>query len=145
MGYNNNRNNRGKNQQQQKRYRGKNVHPLSGSVQMGQYAVRLIENLAFGNFNMDTDSVYFQNQDFLMAAIHEVENKIKEENIYNTALSYTYGTSTDITVLKLMNNHKRALDAWNLIYSTFVGILHTQDLSLLVGLMSRLPDYRYVM
>ena len=65
----------GKNNQNNKpkRYKGKNVHPLSGSMQMGQHAIRLIKNLAFNNFNMETDGVYFQNQDYIMAAIHEVE------------------------------------------------------------------------
>lgn len=139
MGKNNNQNNK------PKRYKGKNVHPLSGSMQMGQHAIRLIKNLAFNNFNMETDGVYFQNQDYIMAAIHEVEGKIKEENIYNSALNYAYGASNDITVLRLMNNHKRALDAWNMIYGVLVAILNTGDISLLLGLASRLPDYRYVM
>lgn len=136
------------NNQQQKRkkkYTGKNVNPLSGTIQMGQHGIRAIRNLAFGNFNMEKDGVYFQNHDYVMAVIHEVENKIKEENIYNTALNFTYGMTNDITVIKMMNDHKRALDAWTMVLNTLGAIMNTGDITLLVGLANRLPDYRYLM
>lgn len=138
-------NNQKQNNQPQKRYKGKNVHPLSGPVQMGQHATRLIKNLAFGNFNMETDGAYFQNQEFLMAAIHEVGERVKKEEIYNVALNYTYGNTNDITVLKMINEHKRALDAWNFVYSTLSMMVSTGDMSLLLTLMNRLPDYKYLM
>lgn len=138
-------NNRNQNQPRKQRYKGKNVNPMSGVVQMGQHALRLIKNMAFGNFNMQKDGVYFQNQEFLLAAIHEVENEVKKQNIYCTALNNTYGCSTDVTVIKMINDHKRALDGWNFTLNTLVCILNTRDTSLLVGMLKRLPDYRYVM
>jgi len=133
------------NRKQQKRYKGKNVHPMSGTAQMGQHALKIIKNMGFGNFNMETDGVYFQNQEFLMAAIQEVQNKVKEENIYNTALAFTYGASDDITVIRMMNNHKRALDGWHMVLGILGSIMNTGDITLLYGLMNRLPDYRYLM
>ena len=132
-------------QKQKKKYRGKNVHPLSGTVQMGQHAIKTIRNIAFGNFDINRDGIYFQNYDYIMAAIHEVEGKIKEENIYNVALNYTYGASNDITVMKLINDHKRALDAWNLVLNILTNIMNTGDITMLYGLANRLTDYRYIM
>lgn len=139
------KNNNGNRQPQKKRYKGKNVSPMSGVVQMGQHALRLIKNMAFGNFDIQKDGVYFQNQEFLQAAIHEVQEKVKEENIYCTALNFTYGASNDVTVINMINKHKRALDGWNYVLNTLMCILNTGDQTLLAGLLSRLRDYRYVM
>lgn len=148
MGNNNNGKQRQQQQQQpqqKKRYKGKNIHPMSGVVQMGQHAMRLIKNMAFGNFNIEKDGIYFQNQEFLRAALHEVEEEVKKQSIYCAALHYAYGSSTDVTVIELTNQHKRALDAWTYVYNTLLCILNSGDITLLVGLLNRLQDYRYVM
>ena len=87
----------GDNRKKLKRYKGKNVSPTSGPIQMGQYAIRKIKDIAFGNFNFEQDAHNFQNKEFLMAAIHEVETKVIEQQVYNTALAYAYGASTDGT------------------------------------------------
>lgn len=135
----------GDNRKKLKRYKGKNVSPTSGPIQMGQYATRKIKDIAFGNFNFEQDAHNFQNKEFLMAAIHEVETKVIEQQVYNTALAYAYGASTDGIVLRMINRHKRALDGWTLVYNTIAGIIQTGDLGLLVGLMNRLPDYKHVL
>lgn len=135
----------GDNKNKLKRYKGKNVSPTSGPVQMGQFAARKIKDIAFGNFNYEKDIVYFRNKEFLNAAIHEAETKVIEEQIYNTSLLYTYGASDDGIVLRMMNRHKRALDGWTLVYNTIAGIIRTEDLGLLIGLMNRLPDYKHVL
>ena len=102
MGNNNNGKQRQQQQpQQKKRYKGKNIHPMSGVVQMGQHAMRLIKNMAFGNFSIEKDGIYFQNQEFLRAALHEVEEEVKKQSIYCAALHYAYGSSTDVTVIEL--------------------------------------------
>lgn len=155
MGNNNrNRNNGGggnnnrQNQQQRpkpKRYKGKNVDPMSGPVQMGRYAGRLFIDMARGNFRLDTDGVHFQNREFILAAINEVEVRIVEQQIYNTSLTYTYGGSNDVNVLRLMERHRRGLDAWMYVRETLIALLNTGDMGLIIGLMSRLPDYRYCM
>lgn len=142
MGVNNNNN---KQKSTLKRYKGKNVSPFSGAVQMGQYALRMIRNIAFQNFDLQKDGVMFQNRDFLLAAHHEAENKVIEQQIYYNALTYAYACSSDSTVLRLINKHKRALDGWTFVYNTIGSILQTGDFGLLAGLMSRLPDYKYVL
>lgn len=138
-------NHKNNNKKTLKRYKGKNVNPFSGAVQMGQYASRMIKDIAFGNFNYEKDYMMFQNTDFLNAAIHEAEQKVIEQQIYNTALNYTYANSNDATVFRLMNKHKKALDGWMLVYTMLCGILQSGDLGLLVGLMNRLPDYKHVL
>lgn len=137
----------GNNKQKQtlKRYKGKNVSPFSGVGQMGQYALRMIKNIAFGNFNYEHDMIMFQNRDFLTALLHEAQNKVIEQQIYCNALNYAYACSTDSMVIRMINKHKRALDAWTLVYNTAGSILQTGDLALIAGLMNRLPDYKHVL
>lgn len=150
---NNNRNrgggggNRPQQQQRQKpkRYKGKNVDPMSGPVQMGRHAGRLFIDMARGNFRMDTDGIVFQNREFILAAINEAEVRIVEQQIYNTSLTYTYGGSNDVNVLRLMEKHRRGLEVWMYVRETMIALLNTGDMGLIIGLMSRLPDYRYTM
>ena len=145
MGANNKNNFKPQQKSSLKRYKGKNVSPFSGAVQMGQYAARLLRNMAFQNFDLEKDGIMFQNRDFLIAAYREAENKVVEQQIYVNGLSYAYACSTDANVIRMINKHKRALDGWNMVYNTIGSILQTGDLGLLAGLMNRLPDYRHVL
>lgn len=138
---NNRHNNRGNNKQ--KRYTGNNVNPLSGPLQMSSYAIRLIKNMAYGEFNLERDGHLFQTNEFLNVAVRAAANKLYEQQVYVMALDYSYGNTTDPAIIKMKTKHKRAFDAWQYVYSTLGSMLMTKDMGLLAGMMHRLSDYKY--
>ena len=138
---NNNRNNKRNNNN--KRYTGNNVSPLSGPLQMSGYALRLIKNMAYGEFNMERDGHLFQTYEFLSVAINVAKNKLYENQVYMQALGFSYGNTNDSVIIKMKNKHRRAVDAWNYVYNTLGCMITTKDMGLLAGMMNRLSDYKY--
>ena len=139
------------NQQPQKRppkaphYRGGNVNQMGDINRMGKYAIGIFKDMAKGRAKPYTQYTEFSNIEFLRAAIDEVNLKIREQSIYAFSLKSVYGQVNDIQVRQMIEKHDKAIEAWQFVYGTLVNMLNTGDASMVLGLINRLPDYRYVM
>lgn len=145
--FDNRKNNKGKNDRPAKvpRYKGKNVDPMGDVTRMGQTAIRMFRDIASGRGKPIDKYTEFLNRDFVVAAINEVDRKIREEHILVFALQSTYGNSSDIQIDKMMNDHRKAYEGWCFIRETLGYIMATGDPSFVGALINRLPDYRYVL
>lgn len=144
--YNNNHNRGGNNRNNNRgpRYNGKNVDPKGDGIRMGRFAVGKIRDMASGKFNMN-DAHLFIEDNFVASANQAITERIRENDIIYSALSYTYGTTDDVQVLKLINKAWLGKEGW--MYAlTMINQIHlTQDLSIINGMLNRLPNYRNVL
>lgn len=149
--YNNNRNNnsrggnnRNNNNNRGPRYTGRNVDPKGDAIRMGRFALGKIRDMANGKFNMN-DAHLFIEDNFVAAANQAIVEKIRENDIYYMALTYTYGATTDSQTLKLINKAWTGKDGWNYALTCVNQIHMTKDLSIINGMLNRLPNYRNVL
>ena len=127
------------------RYKGKNINPMGDVSRMGKYAINIFKDIAHGKMKGQNGYPEFQNREFLIGAISEVEKKIRENNIYVQALYFTYAESTDSQAQYLLRKHQQAAEGWNYIYNTLFIMLNTGDMGYVSGLMNRLPDFKHVL
>lgn len=135
---NNNHNN---NKKQLKKV--KNPDPMSNGRMMAREGMRLIRNIAFGNFNFYTDGQIFRNLEFVNLLIREIDKRLMEASIHVSAIEYAYANSSDPNVLLLLHNDKRTYEAYTLIRKQLTSIALTGDTGFLLVLVSKLPQYKY--
>ena len=111
----NNKNRNGNNRPP--KYTGNNVNPLGDPYRMKRHAEETFRDMCRGRYNFNNISE-FMNDDFVNACIKCAEEKIRIQNIYLTALNYTYANSSDQMVTGLKNQHQITLRAWYQIYNT---------------------------
>lgn len=145
MNHNSNNKNRGNRPPRLPRYNGKNIDPMGDTSRMGKFALSLFRDMSRGKFDWNKNAQTFQNKEFVMAAIIEVQERVRENETYLTALNYAYGASSDMLVTRLKDRHMRAIEGWNYILQLLHSIYISQDTSLLLGMINRLPDYRHVL
>lgn len=133
MGKNNNK----------KRGMPKNVDPLSNAKVMSREGMKMIRNIAFGNFNFYNEGHVFRNPDFVSNTILEVDKRILDASIHLTALNYAYPGTQEPSVLSLIHRDTKTLEGYMLVRQTLEGIIKTGDTRLLYTLITRLPDYKY--
>ena len=138
-------NNKQQKKQKPVRYKGKNVDPMGDVSRMGRFGISMIKDIASGRFDFQRNAITFSNTDFVRSTLAEVERKIKEQNIYLTALQYCYGNSTDVDVLRLIDQHIKSKDGWTYVYETLWTIYNTKNVNIVIGMINRLPEYRYVL
>lgn len=127
-------------------YRGKNVDPMGDPGRMRRHATSLFKDMAHGKAkSIDEYRTLFANAAYLKAAIDEVTKKVYEQNIYNQALNFTYGASTDAVIRQMIDRHHKAHEGWSYILQTLYQIANSNDVTFILGLMNRLPDYKYVL
>ena len=136
--------NRSKRPERTPRYTGKNIDPMGDATRMGRFAVSLFKDMCHGKFDFNKNISVFQNREFINSAIVEVNNKLRENSTYLIALNYTYGASNDLVVAQLIERHTKAIEGWEFIKNILYMILNSGDISLVYGLLNRLPDYKNV-
>ena len=135
MGKNNNK----------KRGMPKNVDPLSNAKTMSREGMKIIRNIAFGNFNFYNEGHVFRNPDFVSNTILEVDKRILDASIHLTALSYAYPGTQEPSVLSLIHRDTKTYEGYMLVRQVLEGIIKTGDTRLLYTLMTRLPEYKYTL
>lgn len=133
MGKNNNK----------KRGMPKNVDPLSNAKIMSREGMKIIRNIAFGNFNFYDEGHVFRNPDFVSNTILEVDKRILDASIHLTALKYAYPGTNEPSVLSLIHRDTKTYEGYMLVRQVLEGIIKTGDTRLLYTLMTRLPEYKY--
>ena len=138
MGKNNkNRNNNNR----APKYTGNNVNPLGDTYRMKRHAEEVFRDMSRGRYNFNNISE-FMNDDFVNACIKCAEEKIRTQNIYLTALNYTYANSSDPMVTGLKNQHQITLSGWYQIYNTMCGFTFHKDMGTILGLCNSLSTNR---
>lgn len=127
------------------KYKGNDVDPMGDVGRMGRHAIGIFKDIAKGRARPYGSYTEFNNKDFLVGAIDEIAAKMREHNIYIFALRSAYGGTNDPQVITMVNKHVKALEGWTYVYQSMNQMLMTGDTSILLGLMNRLPDYRYVL
>ena len=121
----------------------KNPDPLSNAKIMGREGMKMIRNMAFGNFNFYNEGHVFRNIDFVNNVIMEVDKRLLDASIHVTAIQYAYPGTSEVSVLSLLHKDMKTYEAYMLIRQVLDGIAKTGDTQLLYSLMTRLPDYKY--
>jgi len=127
------------------RYRGNDVNPMGDIGRMGKYAIGIFKDIAKGKGKPYGAYTEFNNQEFIRGAIDALAEKIREHDIYIYALRTAYHGSNDPQLIAMLNKHTKALEGWTYVYNAMNQMLMTGDTSILLGLINRLPDYRYVL
>ena len=131
------------NNKNKKRAMPKNVDPLSNAKIMGREGMKMIRNIAFGNFNFYNEGHVFRNPEFVTNIMIEVDKRILDANIHLTALNYAYPGTQEPSVLSLIHRDTKTYEGYMLVRYVLEGILKTGDTRLLYTLMTRLPEYKY--
>lgn len=131
------------NKNNKKRGMPKNVDPLSNAKIMSREGMKIIRNIAFGNFNFYNEGHVFRNPDFVSNTIIEVDKRILDASIHITALNYAYPGTREPSVLGLIHRDTKTYEGYMLVRQVLEGILKTGDTRLLYTLMTRLPEYKY--
>lgn len=122
---------------------GRPKDPMSNTKTMANEGMRLIRNIAFGNFNMYNDGHVFRDLNFVNATIAEVEKRLFDAQIHVNAMAYAYGSCEDPRVVSLRFNDQKRLDAYMLIREVLYSVATTGDTGLLYNLLNKLPKYKY--
>lgn len=134
------------NKQKKKQPKYSNPDPMSNVRDMGRHGLKMIRDIAKGNFNFYNDGHYFRNNDFTTATIEEVKRELYKANIHATAMQYTYANSSDPVVQKMIVDDMKAVEAYTLVYDTLMLVLgYGGDTRYLQILLTQLPRYRYNM
>lgn len=121
----------------------KNPDPLSNAKTMGRDGMKMIRNIAFGNFNFYNEGHIFRNPDFISNIIIEIDKRILDASIHLTALNYAYPGTSEPSVLSLIHRDTKTYEGYMLIRNVLIGIRQTGDTQLLYTLMTKLPEYKY--
>lgn len=122
---------------------GRPKDPMSNTKTMAAEGMRLIRNIAFGNFNMYNDGHVFRDVNFVNATILEVEKRLFDAQVHVNAMAYAYATCDDPRVVSLRFNDQKKVDAYNLIREVLCCIATTGDTGFLYNLVNKLPKYKY--
>lgn len=143
----NQRNNNRPQQHQQKKRHVKNPDPMGNPVAMGRYGMKIIRDIAFGQFNIYNDGDVFRNRNFVLATIREVEDKIADTMVYCQALNTMYMSvgMNDPRVHKLLLHHNKGYQAWMLVHTVLWQIASTGDTGPLLVLANQLPTLKHNM
>jgi|GEM_PF-5915650 len=134
-------------------YKGKNVDPMSNPRTMAQYAIKTFKDMSHGVCRQNGNYSEFADQGFLNAAIKEVQDKMREEHLIIYALESTYCTNQvgninmamDRQVQYMLSRHRKSYEGWSFINNELGFIYQSGDMSHVLALINRLPDYAHVL
>lgn len=126
-----------------KKNNGRPKDPMSNTKTMANEGMRLIRNIAFGNFNMYNDGHVFRDVNFVNATIAEVDKRLFDAQVHVNAMAYAYGTCDDPRVVALRFNDQKKVDAYTLIREILTCVATTGDTGFLYNLVNKLPKYKY--
>lgn len=121
-------------------------NPMSNPKTMAREGMRIMKDIAFGRYNIYNDGHVFRNQDFVLAIIHDIQDRIRDLDIHIYAVSCVFNTPSGIQnpeAANLLYRDGRKRDAYVLIYNTLMSIYTTGDTGFLHILANKLPYYKY--
>ena len=122
----------------------KNQNPMANSRTMAKEGMKIIRDIAYGNFNIYNSGHIFRNLDFVMATLAEVDKRIFEAGLHVTAIEYAYYGTQNQNVLSVLLRDKKTLEAYNIIRENLCAIISTNgDTGFLYVLANKLPKYKY--
>lgn len=122
----------------------KNSDPMANPRAMGREGMKIIRNIAFGQYNLYAEGHIFRNLDFVQATLEEVNKRITDASIHVMAIQYAYSGSDNPNVLGLLMRDKRTLEAYTLVQQVLYSIIQSNgDTGFLYALASKLPTYKY--
>lgn len=129
--------NKGKNNNQRR-------DPLTNAKTMGREGMRIMKDIAFGNYNIYTEGHVFRNLDLVKATITEIDKRLIDLSIHIRAIQYAYIGTTDPTVQNLLYRDQRSFEAYTLMRQVMDSILMSGgDTGFLLVLAGKLPAYKY--
>lgn len=124
----------------------KNVprNPMTNAKSMGREGMRIMRDIAHQKFNFYNDGHVFRNPDFTRSTIVEVDKRIEDLTIHlwglNTLIS---NGANDMKIINLMNRDAKSLEAYTLMKECLNSVYITGDTGFLLGLINKLPLYKY--
>ena len=120
--------------------------PFTNVKSMGKEGMKIMRDIAFGNYNIYAEGHVFRNLDFVKATITEIDKRLMDLNIHITGVQYAYGNSNDPNVTNLLYRDRRAFEAYSLMKEVMCSIyMSGGDTGFLMVLAGRLPAYKYNM
>lgn len=129
--------------QQPKKKTGGKVDPMSNMRSKGRYGMKLIRDIAYGNFNIFTQGHVFQDMDLVNATLNEVNNKLFDIQIHINAITYAYQGCTDQRVANLLWRDQQQAKAYGIMQQAMAQISATGDVGHLLILANCLPPLRH--
>lgn len=131
-----------------KQHKGKNNNqrrdPMTNVKTMGKEGMKIMRDIAFGNYNIYTEGHVFRNLDFVKATITEIDKRLMDLNIHITGVQYAYANSNDPNVINLLYRDRRAFEAYTLMKEVMCSIyMSGGDTGFLLVLAGKLPAYKY--
>ena len=118
--------------------------PMTNTKTMGREGMRIMRDIAFGNYNIFNEGHVFRNLDFVRSTLTEVDKRILDLQIHINAIMYAYANSTDPAVSNLLYRDQRSLEGYNLMRSVLCSIIASGgDTGFLMVLANKLPAYKY--
>jgi hypothetical protein len=118
--------------------------PFTNVKSMGKEGMKIMRDIAFGNYNIYAEGHVFRNLDFVKATITEIDKRLMDLNIHITGVQYAYGNSNDPNVTNLLYRDRRAFEAYSLMKEVMCSIyMSGGDTGFLMVLAGRLPAYKY--
>jgi hypothetical protein len=143
---NNNRNNRNgnnRNNQNNKLRKVKNPDPMSNATTMQRYALKLIKDMAYGNFDLYTQGKVFEDKQFMHSAMVAVYEKLEDLNLVINSIVIANPNSTDVVVNRNLHKYRRAHDAYQIAYTSLYQAALTGNYGHLLVMINKLPPYKF--
>ena len=118
--------------------------PLTNVKTMGREGMRIMRDIAFGNYNIYTEGHVFRNLDFCKATITEIDKRLIDLQIHINAINYAYYNCQDPKVMNLLYRDQRSFEAYSLMKEVMCSIIMSGgDTGFLMVLAGKLPAYKY--
>lgn len=123
---------------------GPNFLDMKNAEQMQRDAIKIFRDIAMGNINIETDGVYFMNQQLLTCLIKEAQSALNVHIIHcNGATALLYTGQNDPSVRAVLESDQRSAQAYKILYDGLCALAATGDLNYLLVMTNNLRNYRY--
>ena len=81
----------------------KNKNPMTNVRTMGREGMKIMKDIAHGNYNIYNNGHIFRNLNFVQATIGEIDKRLIDLDIHIKAIRYAYANNIDPRVNDLLN------------------------------------------
>ena len=123
-----------------------NLDPMSNMSSAAREGMRIMRNIAFGNFNFYKEGHVFRNLDLCQAIISECDKRLIDATVHVNAINIAYGNyiSQDPNVMAVLMRDNKSVEAYNQIKQVMGMIINScGDTRFLYILIQVLPKYKY--
>lgn len=122
----------------------KNKNPMTNVRTMGREGMKIMKDIAHGNYNIYNNGHIFRNLNFVQATIGEIDKRLIDLDIHIKAIRYAYANNIDPRVNDLLNRDQKAYDAYMIMREALCSILLSGgDTGFLLILPKKLAPYKY--